>query len=131
MPGPRTPKSENEPAYNSQPFRYSRLINRSASGQFVAFISLAFSSDGSRLAAGGMDGSVTLWDLASLSQVAYWKAHARYATRVCFLDGGDALMTTGSANTDWDNSETRIWRPPSLAEIDATERAHSRLKRSE
>jgi WD40 repeat protein/serine/threonine protein kinase len=100
-------------------------------GQFVAFISLAFSSDGSRLAAGGMDGSVTLWDLASLSQVAYWKAHARYATRVCFLDGGDALMTTGSANTDWDNSETRIWRPPSLAEIDATERAHSRLKRSE
>jgi WD40 repeat protein len=96
------------------------------SGPFQSYISTAFSPDNSRLAAGAGDGTVTIWDLPSLNQVAHWKAHFQNAGRVCFLEGGDMLMTRGSLNLEWANWETHVWRPPSLTEIDAWVPAPSR-----
>src|SRR5262249_5840575 len=46
-------------------------------GQLIGFTSVAFSHDGTRLAAGGWDGTITLWELPSGRQVASWKAHPR------------------------------------------------------
>lgn len=94
----------------------------SFTGQFIGYMSLAFAPDSSRLAAGGFDGSVSLWDLSSFNQVAHWKAHDHYALRICFLEGGNTLMTRGSPTKDWGPWETHIWPAPPLAEIEAAEK---------
>jgi WD40 repeat protein len=91
------------------------------SGQFAGFTALAFTPGGTRLAAGGEDGSITLWDTASLREVARWRAHRYRCHWLSFLDGDRVLLSSGDPrdeqNGHW-RTELRVWRAPSLEEID-------------
>jgi len=97
----------------------------SIGGQLVGYISVALAPDGSRLVAGAWDGSVTLWDTSSWSQLAHWQAHPYYALGVGFTADGKALITRGAARREWANWQTHVWYPPSLAEIEATEKVEA------
>jgi WD40 repeat protein len=88
-------------------------------GQLVGFMGLAFSPDDSRLAAGAQDGTITLWDMDTRQQVANWKAHRKACKWLCFIDGGRLLASAGESSQAGARIETRIWRAPSWAEIEA------------
>ena len=77
-------------------------------------VSVAFSPDGQRIAAGG-DGkkAVKLWDVNSLQEVLTLEASGSSFDRTAFSPDGNIL---GSATTP---GTLRIWRAPSWEEIEA------------
>jgi WD40 repeat protein len=92
-------------------------------GQLKTYFSLVFSPDDSRLVGGGYDGTITMWDLATRQQVAHWKAHDRECAWLRFVGGDEGLVSLGNLNnTDRYQGEIRLWRAPSLSEIDAQTR---------
>jgi WD40 repeat protein len=92
-------------------------------GQLKSYRSLVFSPDDSRLVGGGHDGTITMWDLATRQQVAHWKAHERECAWLRFVGGDEALVSLGDLNMlDRHQGDIRLWRAPSLSEIDAQAR---------
>jgi WD40 repeat protein len=92
-------------------------------GQLAEFACIAFSPDGHRLAAGGNDGSVTLWDLTNRKpqEVAKLKGTmGRRVQRLFFLPDGNTLVSLA------DDRVVRVWRAPSWREIDAAEKADAK-----
>jgi WD40 repeat protein/serine/threonine protein kinase len=87
-------------------------------GALMGFASPAFSDDGRRLAVGADDGTVALWDMTDSKpqQVAKLKAGEDMPLYVSFPPGGDTLVAR-------DNYDFYVWRAPSLAEIDAVDKA--------
>jgi len=84
-------------------------------GEALALFSMALSPDGRRLAAGGPESVVRLWDTSTRQLVAAIKGPVGESVdALAFSSDGNALvaMTT---------SLLRVWRAPSLAEIDAAE----------
>ena len=75
---------------------------------------LAESMDGSRLAVGGMDGTITLWDLATHQQVALIRGHRDQVIGLSFHRDGDFLTSVS-------RDAIRVWRAVDFAETDATE----------
>jgi WD40 repeat protein len=69
----------------------------------------SISPDGRRLAVGGGDGMITIWDLASRREVITLKGHARSIEDLFFLGDGNTLVSIGL-------DEVRVWRAPSLNE---------------
>lgn len=57
--------------------------------------SLAVSPDGTRIASGHADGTLTVWDRATGKQIGTVKAHASDVTHVAFALGGTRLFTVG------------------------------------
>jgi eukaryotic-like serine/threonine-protein kinase len=89
-------------------------------GQLKTYYGLVFSPDDSRLVGGGYDGTITIWDLTTRQQVAHWKAHEREIAFLRFVGGGEALVSIGDFNNaDRHQANIRLWRAPSLSEIDA------------
>jgi WD40 repeat protein/serine/threonine protein kinase len=89
-------------------------------GQLKTYYSLVFSPDDSRLVGGGNDGTITMWDMATRQQVAHWKAHDRECAWLRFVGGDEALVSLGDLNMlDRHQGDIRLWRAPSLSEIDA------------
>ena len=88
-------------------------------GQLKTYYSLVFSPDDSRLVGGGYDGTITMWDLATRQQVAHWKAHQRICAWLRFVGKNEDLISLGDLNMlDPDHGDLRLWRAPSLSEID-------------
>jgi WD40 repeat protein len=75
------------------------------------FSGCSISPDGRRLAVGGIDGLITIWDLASRQEVATLKADERRALAVAFLSDGNTLVSAGLG-------ELRVWRAASFEEAD-------------
>ena len=65
--------------------------------------SLAFSADGKRLATGGGDGMVTVWDVSKREQTYSFKGHVGSIHAVTFAPDGQAVV---SASED---GNTRVW----------------------
>jgi RNA polymerase sigma factor (sigma-70 family) len=61
--------------------------------------SVAFSPDGRRVAAGGLDHSVRLWDALTGQQTRCWLGHRDMVTAVAFVPGGKALVSASSDTT--------------------------------
>jgi WD40 repeat protein len=92
-------------------------------GQLKTYYSLVFSPDDSRLVGGGYDGTITMWDVATWQQVAHWKAHDRECGWLRFVGKNEDLVSLGDLNNlDRHQGNIRLWRAPSLSEIDAQTR---------
>ena len=65
---------------------------------------MAFSPDGKRLATGGWDRQVKLWDMATWREIATLKGHAEGIWAVAFSPDGKTLVTGGEDDTAklWD-----------------------------
>jgi len=84
-------------------------------GQLNSFHCVAWTLDGSRLAASGGDGSITLWSAATYAgylEVAKLKGHHSAVQAIRFLPDGNTLV---SASRD----ELIRWRAAPLSETDA------------
>jgi len=71
----------------------------------------SISPEGSRLAVGAWGGLITIWDLASLQEVATLNAHENRVQALGFLADGNTLVSVGV-------DELRLWRAPSFEETD-------------
>jgi eukaryotic-like serine/threonine-protein kinase len=92
-------------------------------GQLKTYWELVFSPDDSRLVGGGDDGTITMWDLATRQQVARWKAHGRQIAWLRFVGKNEDLISLGDLNNlDRHQGDIRLWRAPSLSEIDSQPR---------
>ncbi len=92
-------------------------------GQLKGYYDLVFSPDDSRLVGGGYDGTITMWDMATRQQVAHWKAHGREIAWLRFVGKNEDLISLGDLNNDdRHQGDIRLWRAPSLSEIDAQPR---------
>ena len=63
------------------------------------------------LSVGGLDGLITIWDLASGQILVALEGHESPVLDVAFLGDGDTLVSVG-------DDQVRVWRATSLAEAD-------------
>jgi WD40 repeat protein len=73
------------------------------SGNSSPAISLAFSPDGTRLGAGGLDGAITIWTVPDGKVRAVFRGHAGWVNGLAFSADGKMLLSAGADGT------ARIW----------------------
>jgi WD40 repeat protein len=82
---------------------FHHLGQRTFHGHIGYVISVAFSPDGRRLASGGNDGTVKIWDVAKGQEIFSFKRHHPEIHRVCFSSDGRRLAgTNGREVIVWD-----------------------------
>jgi WD40 repeat protein len=95
--------------------------------QLKTYLSLTFSPDDSKLLGGGYDGTITVWDLSTPQaprRVARWKAYEQGGPGegcvwLRFVGGDGTLFSLGNCSAERWQGDLRLWRAPSLSEIDA------------
>ncbi len=73
-------------------------------GHVASIQTVVFSPDGTRLASGGRDAHILLWDVATRRRVARLTGHTMRLNQVDFFPDGQALVSTSFDRT------IRIWR---------------------
>jgi WD40 repeat protein len=76
------------------------------------FMGVALSADGRRLATGGSDGRIAIWDVASRQEVATFVGHQESVTYLAFTPDGDHLVSVSK-------DQLRVWRAASFTEAEA------------
>ncbi|MCC6493920.1 MAG: protein kinase [Pirellulales bacterium] len=71
---------------------------------------LAFAPDGKRLASGGQDNVVMVWDVAARTPLQQLRGHASHVRSCSFSANGKVLLTAGR------DAQIKLWRPESYAE---------------
>jgi hypothetical protein len=67
--------------------------------------------------------SLIEFNTAARQQVAHWKAHERECAWLRFVGKNEDLISLGDLNNlDRHQGDIRLWRAPSLSEIDAQPR---------
>jgi WD40 repeat protein/serine/threonine protein kinase len=88
-------------------------------------LSVAFSPDGQRLAAGCSDGSVKMWDLHAGTELTEWKAHPGPVACVAFSPNGQRLASS-RLDYGWEGQptggEAKVWDAATGQEICTLER---------
>ncbi|MCL4179594.1 MAG: hypothetical protein KJ072_17835 [Verrucomicrobia bacterium] len=79
-------------------------------GPLTYFTSVAWSPSGDRLAGGGEDGVITLWDTVSHQRVGRLLGHRKPIRGLAFLPDGNRLVSLTQ-------DSLRVWSAPSLAEM--------------
>ena len=74
---------------------------------------MAFSPDGTRLAAGLEDHTVRLWDVARQTEVATLEGHTDRVASVSFSPDGSLLASAGG----WNDPTVRLWNPATHAQV--------------
>lgn len=77
------------------------------SGALLGFRLVAFSPDGSRLAACSGESDIKLWELSNYQEVVTLRGHKQWHERLGFTPEGDALISMGYEGV-------HLWRAPSL-----------------
>ena len=90
-------------------------------GTLMRFECLSLSPDGRRIAAAGYDGSLRLWDTATLLHTAVLKGTRGHVRDLAFLADGNSLVAI-------DKSGVELRKAPTLAEIDAAEKASAKTQ---
>src|SRR5260221_52418 len=84
-------------------FAYSNLVKPVFTETFGNILSVAFSPDGERLAAGTTDGEVRVWKIASSTQLLTCSGHADWVWSIAFSPDGSILASGSSDKT------IRLW----------------------
>ena len=74
---------------------------------------VAYSPDGTRIASGSQDGTLTVWDAATGAELAIPTGHNREVTAVAYSPDGTRIVTGSGA----DDNTLKIWDAASLTEI--------------
>ena len=83
--------------------RPGAALARILRGDSANAASVSLSSDGRRAAAGGADGMVRVWDLASGAELHHMEGHTRIVRAICISDNGDLALSGG------DDGTVRVW----------------------
>gem|GEM_PF-3077475 len=78
------------------------------------FSALALPPDGHRMAAGGSDGRITIWDVASREETATFEGYEEEVTQLAFTAEGDQLVSVS-------RDQLRVWRASPWPDVGATE----------
>jgi eukaryotic-like serine/threonine-protein kinase len=81
---------------------------------------LGFTTNGSAVALGNMDGTIEVWDLTRRERVANWKAHREVITVVCFMSPDGRTLVSSSQD-----STARLWDVETQREVRSYGRARN------
>ena len=94
-----------------KPTSVNFLTGEPISDKFTAVTSVAFSSDGTRIASGSSDRSVTIWEVETGTLLLTLQGHTGGVTSVAFNSKGDKIVSGGEDET------VKVWDAKSGEEL--------------
>jgi WD40 repeat protein len=94
-------------------------------GQLLAYGSVVFSPDGSRVAAGTGGGQIDIWDTGSFRKLATLRGSFGHVNSLAFSADGNTLSSL-TIFPGYTENEMRLWRGASPKEMLASDEVYAR-----